>query len=391
MRIDDTACQDLLADLVRTPSHPGVPRQEDAVARILSAWLRARGIVPELREVAPGRPNLLARIAGAQAGRRLVLCGHTDTVPLNAGETGVGFSAEIRDGRLFGRGACDMKGAVAAMAAALAALAAEGALPRGEIVLAAVADEEMESLGAETLVHEGFHADGAIVGEPTGNRLALGHKGLEWLEISFQGRAAHGGTPQAGINAIAAAARFLVLVEERLAPALASRAHPLLGPPTINAGTIAGGDQPSTVAAACAIRVDRRTVPGESYASAVAELTALVAEVERGMPGVKGSVGRVPGGMRTLEHGPTVIDASHPLARAAAKAIEAVTSRAEAPTSFPAWTDASLLSNFASIPCVILGPGDLALAHTPRESVSLGEVRDAARIYAAASVEFCGA
>ena len=391
MRIDEAACQDLLADLVRTPSHPGVPRQEDAVVRVLSAWLRARGIVPEIREVAPGRPNLLARVAGSQAGRRLVLCGHTDTVPLNAGEPGVGFSAEVREGRLFGRGACDMKGAVAAMAATLAALQAEGALSHGEVLLAAVADEEMESLGAETLVHEGIVADGAIVGEPTGNRLALGHKGLEWLEISFRGRAAHGGTPQAGVNAIAAAARFLVLVEERLAPALAARAHPLLGPPTINAGTIAGGDQPSTVAAACAIRVDRRTVPGESYASAVAELASLVAEVERGLPGVHGSVGRVPGGMRTLEHGPTLIDASHPLARAAAKACEAVTARSSPPTSFPAWTDASLLSNFASIPCVILGPGDLALAHTPRESVPHDEVRDAARIYAAASVDFCGA
>jgi succinyl-diaminopimelate desuccinylase len=383
--IDAAGWPDLLADLVRTPSHPGVPRQEEAVVRVLADWLAARGIGCEVREVAPGRPNLLARVAGREAGKRLVLCGHTDTVPLNAGEVGVGFSADVRDGRMFGRGACDMKGALAAMAAALSALAST--LPRGEVVLAAVADEEMESLGAEALVAGGFTADGAIVGEPTGNRLALGHKGLEWLEIRFEGRAAHGGTPEAGINAIVAATRFLALLEDRLKPALAARAHPLLGPPTINAGTIAGGDQPSTVAASCVVRVDRRTVPGESFASVTAELQTLMDEAGRLVPGIRSTVARMPGGMRTLEHLPAVLDPAHPLAQA----VQSVLEQKEAPVAFPAWTDASLLSNFADIPCVVLGPGDLALAHSPRESVPLAEVREAAGIYARAAAAFCGA
>jgi acetylornithine deacetylase/succinyl-diaminopimelate desuccinylase len=382
---------DLLTDLVRTPSHPGVPRQEEAVVRVLSGWLAAHGIASEISEVAPGRPNLLARVAGRDAGRRLVLCGHTDTVPLNVGDEGVGFRAEVRDGRLFGRGACDMKGALAAMAATLVSLAATGGPARGELVLAAVADEEMESRGAEALVASGFRADGAIVGEPTQNHLALGHRGLEWLEISFTGKAAHGGTPEAGINAIVAASRFLVLVEERLKPALAKRAHPLIGPPTINAGTIAGGDQPSTVAGACAVRVDRRTVPGESYGSVVAELEALVVEVAGAVPGIRASIARVPGGMLALEHLPTVLGEDHPLARTVAAACGAERGRRDEPASFPAWTDASLLANFAGIPCVILGPGDLALAHSPAESVPLAEVREAARIYARAAADFCGA
>jgi len=385
--IDASGWPDLLADLVRTPSHPGVPRQEEAVVRVLAAWLAARGIGSEIREVAPGRPNLIARVAGRDAGKRLVLCGHTDTVPLNAGDPGVGFSADVRDGRMFGRGTCDMKGAVAAMAAALEAVSSTGVLARGEVVLAAVADEEMESLGAEALVRDGFTADGAIVGEPTENRLALGHKGLEWLEIRFDGRAAHGGTAEAGINAIVAAARFLALVEDRLKPALAARAHPLLGPPTINAGWIAGGDQPSTVAASCVLRVDRRTVPGEGFSSLVAELEALLAEAARLVPGIKTAVARMQGGMQTLEHLPAVLDASHPLAVAVASVLD----RRDAPTAFPAWTDASLLSSFAGIPCVVLGPGDLALAHSPRESVPLAEVREAAGIYARAAVAFCGA
>jgi acetylornithine deacetylase/succinyl-diaminopimelate desuccinylase len=304
----------LLADLVRTPSHPGIERQEEQVAHLLAAWLRSRGVEATLDPVVPGRPNLLARLSGAGPGRTLLLCGHTDTVPLNAGDPGVGFSAATRDGRLFGRGACDMKGSLAAMAAATAALAQTSALTSGSVVFAAIVDEEMESLGAERLVASGLLADGAIVGEPTGNRLALGHKGLEWLEVSFAGRAAHGGTPERGINAIAAAARFCTLVEDDLLPQLLARTHPELGPPTLNFGTIDGGDQPSTVAAACRLTLDRRTVPGESYEGVVQELTALLRRVESMRPGLTTTVVRMPGGMRTLEHGPTFTAAGHPLA-----------------------------------------------------------------------------
>jgi acetylornithine deacetylase/succinyl-diaminopimelate desuccinylase len=378
--------RDLLVELVRTPSHPGVDRQEERVAAILATWLRARGVAVELDEAAPGRPNVIARVTGSGRGRTLVLCGHTDTVPLNEGEPGVGFSAEIREGRLWGRGACDMKGALAAMAAALASL--KDSLSCGDVVFAAVADEEMQSLGAERLVATGLRADGAIVGEPTQNRLALGHKGLEWIEVGFTGRAAHGGTPEAGIDAIAAAARFACLVGDELRPSFAVRTHPGLGPPTINLGTIRGGDQPSTVAAACTIALDRRTVPGESYGSVVAELQALLDRVTAETPGLATSLRRVPGGMHTLEHLPTIVDAGHPLARSVEDARREITGRDESPTVFPAWTDASLLSNFAGIPCVVLGPGDLALAHTPRENVLLSEVDEAAAIYARAATTF---
>jgi len=387
--LDAAGWERLLVDLVRTPSHRGLDRQEEAVARILAEWLRARGVEADVKEAAPGRPNVIARVQAPSAGRRLVLCGHTDTVPPNAPDPGDSFSGEIRAGHLWGRGAADMKGGIAAMAAAVAALAATQALRAGEVVLAAVVDEEMESLGAEALIAGGLRADGAIVGEPTENRLALGHKGLEWIEVSFQGKAAHGGTPGAGINAIVAAARFAAQVEAELLPALARRAHPRLGPPTLNLGTIAGGDQPSTVAASCAITLDRRTVPGESYPSVVAELTGLLARVEAGMPGLRTSVRRVPGGMATLEHLPTWVEADHPLAAAVARARPSGTGRKEAPTVFPAWTDASLLANFAGIPSVVLGPGDLALAHGPDERVPLAQVAEAARIYADAARRFC--
>ena len=380
----------LATDLVRIPSHPGVPRQELAVASRLSEFLEQRGVAARLIEVRPGRPNLLASIDSGRTGPHLLLCGHTDTVPPNRDSPGVGLSGAIVGDALQGRGSVDMKGALAAMAGALVSLQTGPGLGAGKVTLAAVIDEEMESLGAEALIEDGLRADGAIIGEPTQNLVALGHKGLEWLEIAFTGRAAHGGTPEAGVNAINAAAHFVALVEAELVPALQRRQHPLLGPPTINCGTISGGDQPSTVAARCVLRVDRRSVPGESYVSLCNELRALLDEVERRRPGIVSELRRMAGGMATLEHLPAVIDPAHPLARAARSAATAVTGTAQTDLAFPAWTDAGLLSTFGSIPCVILGPGDLAVAHTPWESVPLAQVTDAVAIYRKAAQQFCG-
>ncbi|MCM2270651.1 MAG: M20/M25/M40 family metallo-hydrolase [Thermoanaerobaculia bacterium] len=377
----------LAARLVRLPSHPGLARQEEAAARQLAAWLGEHGVAAELDEAAPGRPNVVARVAGARPGPTLLLCGHTDTVPLNAGDPGYGFSGELAGGWLRGRGAVDMKGPLAAMAAALVVLRER--LPAGEVVLAAVVDEEMESIGAERLIARGLRADGAVVGEPTSNRLALGHKGLEWLEVEFVGRAAHGGTPEAGVNAVVAASRFVAAVGERLSPRLATRRHPLIGAPTLNFGTITGGDQPSTVAARCRLTLDRRTVPGERFESVLGELEELLAEIAAVMPGLTTRVGRVAGGMATLEHVALATAPETPIARAAARAVAALRGVAEGPIAFPAWTDGALLAEFAGIPTVVLGPGDLAFAHSRREAIPAAEIDDAAWLYAHLALEFC--
>ncbi len=383
------AVRTLLIDLVRLPSYAGIPRQESAVAQRLAEFLQARGVAARLIEVRDGRPNLLACVDSGRPGPHLLLLGHSDTVPLNRDAPGVGLRGAIVGDALQGRGAADMKGGLAAMAGALASLAADASLSSGKVTFAAVIDEELESLGAEALIAQGLRASGAIIGEPTQNRLALGHKGLEWLEIVFTGRAAHGGTPEAGVNAINAAARFVTLIETQLVPSLMRRAHPLLGPPTINCGTISGGDQPSTVAAHCVLRVDRRSVPGESYVSICAELRELLHRIERHRPGMLSEVRRMPGGMATLEHLHSVIDPDHPLACATRQACEAVTGVTQTEIAFPAWTDAGLLTNFALIPCVIMGPGDLSVAHTPWESISLQQVNDAVAIYRESAKLFC--
>ena len=381
----------LLSELVKLPSHPGVAQQEAAVAGRLAEFLRDRRLAPTLVEVRDGRPNVLTTYDSGRPGAHLLFCGHSDTVPLNKDDEGFGFSGSVTGGTLRGRGAADMKGGLAAMAEALAVLRETAGLQAGKVTLAAVIDEEMESLGAEALIASGFRADGGVIGEPTANRVALGHKGLEWLEIDVTGRAAHGGAPEAGINAINAAAELIALFEERLVPALAARRHPLLGPPTINCGTIEGGDQPSTVAARCVLRVDRRTVPGETYASVSAELNALLEEISRRRPGIRAVLRRMPGGMATLEHRSAVLEHDHPLVGAAREACAAVTGEPQTDLAFPAWTDAGLLSSFASIPCVVVGPGDLSVAHTPWESVPVSQVHEAVSIYVETARRFCGA
>lgn len=379
---------DLLRDLVQTPSHPGVPRQEERVVHILADYLQQYRINFSIQEVRPGRPNLLAAVCGQQPGPRLLLCGHTDTVPPNKAATASLFTAEIRAGRMHGRGTVDMKGALAAMAAALAACQQCEMPPRGELMLAAVIDEEMESLGAEALIHSGIRAEGAIIGEPTGNRIAVGHKGLEWLEIEFIGKTTHGGTPEKGCNAISAAARFIRRMEEELAPKLRSRRHEIIGAPTINTGTIHGGDQPSTVAGRCVLQLDRRWVPAESVELVFSELEEILAAVRSAMPGLTTALRRVPGGMATMVHGPLEIDAQHPLVLSAQEAYREVYGAEQPPTAFPAWTDAALLAREANIPCIVAGPGDLSLAHTAEESIAIREVEEAVRLYLAIALRF---
>jgi acetylornithine deacetylase/succinyl-diaminopimelate desuccinylase len=389
--MDDREILDLLADMVRAPSHPGIARQEEAAARVLDAFLRRHGVPGELVEVREGRPNVVAAIGGKKPGRHLLLCGHLDTVPPNAGSSADFFSATIADGRMYGRGTVDMKGALAAMAGALVEIHESGGLESGRLTLAAVIDEEMESLGAEALIKSGFKADGAVIGEPTENRVAIGHKGLEWLEVRFVGKAAHGSTPEAGVNAIAAAAHFASLVERELVPGFERRRDPVLGLPAINLGTIHGGQQPSMVAAECRIQLDRRWVTTETIEQVFSDLEELLARVREARPGLTTRLERMPEGMATMLHGPLIIDPGHPLVRSARGAL-AESGWPHSPlTVFPAWTDGALISREAGIPTLIWGPGELKLAHSAEESVPVEDVLLAARLYAAAARRFTAA
>jgi acetylornithine deacetylase/succinyl-diaminopimelate desuccinylase len=389
--MDDRGILELLQAMVKAPSHPGVPRQEEGAARALATYLDRNGIRSELVEVREGRPNVLATLEGRRPGPHLLLCGHLDTVPPNAGSSADFFSAAIEDGRMFGRGTVDMKGALAAMAGALVDIRSSGGLEAGRVTLAAVIDEEMESLGAEALIRSGFKADGCVIGEPTENRVAIGHKGLEWLEVTFTGRAAHGSTPEAGVSAISAAAHFASLVETELIPGFERRRDPVLGLPAINLGTIRGGQQPSMVAADCRIQLDRRWVTTETVDQVFDDLEGLLARVRAARPGLKTHLERMPEGMATMVHGPLIIDPGHALVRAAQGALEDAGIPDNALTVFPAWTDGALISREAGIPTLIWGPGELKLAHSAEESVPVDDILLAARLYAAAARRFTAA
>ena len=389
--MDDQEILDLLQAMVRAPSHPPVPRQEEATVLALETYLRRHGLDVELVEVCEGRPNLLATIVGRRPGRHLLLCGHTDTVPPNADSGANFFSAAVENGRMFGRGTVDMKGALAAMAGALADIRGSGGLDSGRITLAAVIGEELESFGAEALIRGGFSADGAIVGEATGNRVAIGHKGLEWLEARFIGKAVHGSVREEGVDAISAAAHFISLVESDLIPGFERRRDPVLGLPAINLGTIHGGQQPSMVAAECRVQLERRWVTTETIEQVFGDLEELLAKVRAARPGLKTQLARMPEGMAIMLHGPLVIDAGHPLVLAAQAALEGAGGAGSPFAVFPAWTDGALISREAGIPTIIWGPGELHLAHSAEESIAVADVLLAARLYAAAARRFTAA
>jgi acetylornithine deacetylase/succinyl-diaminopimelate desuccinylase family protein len=386
----DTEIIELLIRLVKARSYPGIPHQEKEVVQELDSFFRSHGIETTITEVCDGRPNLLASVEGTNPGPHLLLCGHTDTVPPNEGSSVDFFAAVEKQGKLYGRGTADMKGALAAMAGALVHLKKSGSLTYGKVTLAAIIDEETQTLGSEYLVKSGFKADAAIVGEPTDNQIDIGHKGLEWLVVDFEGKAAHGGTPESGINAIAAAAHFVYLVEKELIPEFHKRRDPVLGLPALNIGTIQGGDQPSTVAAHCQIKLDRRWVNTETIELVFEDLEALLEKIRSARPGLKTKVFRVPDSMATMLHGPVTIDPEHSVVKAAQNALRAHSLPAESLGIFPAWADASLISREGKIPSIIWGPAELNYAHSPEENIKLEDVILAKNLYVSAALFFTG-
>lgn len=380
----DAEILDLAMRLIAVESHSGTPGRERQCAEVANEWLLAHGVDSRLVEVMDGRRNVVA-VAGRPGGGRVMLNGHLDTIS-GLGMAFPPFEPFVQDGRLFGRGACDMKGPVAAMMAAVADLASRD-LP-GQVVFTGVVGEEERSEGTEALVTSGERADFCIVGEPSDMEVHLGHRGLEWLEVRLHGRAAHSGAQQEGRNAITAATTFVELCERHLRPRLAARHHPVLGPSAINWGFIEGGEQPSVVAAECRVQLDRYWIPGESVASVLGELEEMLQVALRLHPGVHGALVRMDNSILTMDHVPTYVPPENPGVVALADAISAESGAQPVYGRFPAWTDAALLSGHGGIPTAIYGPGSIKKAHTADEYVPLDELYLAARVYAGACERF---
>ena len=356
----------LLRDLVAIDSvNPSlVPggAGEAAVADRIAAALQAAGIDVELTDVARGRPNVVGVVEGRAPGRTLMLCGHTDTVGVEG--MAAPFDPIVRDGRLFGRGSQDMKSGVAAMVDAAILVARDGGLPRGRLVVAAVADEEHASAGAEALV-EVHAADGAVVTEPTDLRVATAHKGFEWVEIETRGRAAHGSRPADGRDAILHMGRVLGRLEAIEAGLKSGLTHPRLGRASLHASTVRGGQALSVYPDRCVLGVERRTLTGEPSEVGLREvqeaLTALAQE-----DGDFNASAR-----QLLTRPPHEIADDHPVCRELLLALRRRGLDAT-PTGMSFWTDAAILGR-AGTPTVLFGPTGAGL-HGSEEYVEIDSV-----------------
>ena len=355
----------------------GAPAEAE-VARALAAVLESWGFRVSLQEVIAGRPNVVARI-GKAGGRSLMFNGHLDVVGVE-GMTHAPFSATTLDGRLFGRGATDMKGGVAAMCCA--AWRASKAGLDGEIVVAAVVDEEWQSAGTRGLIDGGVRADACIVTEPTRLAIAPAHKGFTWTEVSFTGRAAHGSRYDVGVDAIRHAGLLLAELDRLERDELVRHTHPLLGHASLHAATVSGGSGWSTYPDQCVLAVERRTVPGESPDDAVEEMEQALSRAGASAPAMHGVVRHV------FSQWPSDVSPEAPIVRSLAAAIGHCGGHVTI-EGLSAWTDAALL-NAAGIPAICYGPGDISLAHSATEWVAEAEITRATAVLERLAVDWCG-
>jgi acetylornithine deacetylase len=382
--IDKSYVLDLLKELVATNSvNPTVGRGpgEAAIAKLLQDRLNSiGGLDIRTQPVADGRSNMIAILKGSGGGRSLMLNGHMDTVGVD-GMIIEPFKPSIQNGLMRGRGACDMKGTLAAMMGAVKSVIGSGMILRGDLIFSAVVDEEYKSLGIKKLVQE-YKADAAIVGEPTDMRVATAHKGFVWIEIEVKGKAAHGSVPEKGIDAIAHAAKILSAVE-KLQGELGSRVHPLLGTPKIHASTVQGGTGWSIIPERCMLRLERRTLPGESVASVLAEIESIFQTIKQETPNFSATA-RSPYDMLPLE-----TTESEAIVEIAQQALAEKTGTETPVIGVPYWTDGAVLSQIGSIPTCLFGPGDIGVAHSADEYVNLENVLTSAHVYRKIIQRYC--
>jgi acetylornithine deacetylase len=387
MRIDRKYALETLARLVRINSinptlAPGAPGEKE-IATFIAESLRACGLAAEILEPAPGRTSVLGRLSGSGGGRSLMLNAHSDTVDV-AGMAEP-FSGATRDGKLYGRGAYDMKGSLAACMAAAKALRDSGTRLRGDLLVAAVADEEYASLGTSDMIARLIahgNVDGAIVTEPTGLEVCLAHKGYLWIEVETRGRAAHGSKFELGIDANMKMGHFLAGLSD-LERDLRSRApHPLVGPPSLHAAMLSGGAGWSTYAPSSTVRIERRTVPGETASQATSEIQAIVDRLAAQDADFHATV------RPFFVRDPFEVPASAPIVQAVDRAAAKVRGCPPAHIGDTPWMDAALLQA-AGVETVVCGAAG-AGAHADVEWVDVESVVALAEILAEAAADYCG-
>jgi len=345
---------------------------EGEIARFVAEWARAAGLEADVLEDTPGRPSVVVRARGRGGGRGLMLCAHLDTVGVEG--MAAPHAPRVEGDRLHGRGAYDMKAGLASALLACRELAAEDLA--GDVIVAAVADEEHASLGVQEVLAS-VRADAAIVTEPTELELVVAHKGFVWVEIEVTGRAAHGSRPHLGVDAIAGAGPILTALGA-LDGALAERTHPLLGRGSVHASLIEGGAEMSSYPARCVIGLERRTLPGETARDVEAEVEALLAAAAPEL-GV---------GQRTLlVREPFEADPEAEIVRTVRAAAAEVLPAPPPIAGASYWADAAFIAA-AGIPTVMFGASGEG-AHAAEEWVSIAGSTAVTRALVAAGRRLC--
>jgi acetylornithine deacetylase len=349
---------------------------ELGLARFVAEWCERAGLETRLDELAPGRANVVAIARGSGDGRALMLNAHMDTVGV-AGMTDP-FVPRIENGRLYGRGAQDMKGSLAACMLVAANATRQGL--RGDVIVTAVADEELASIGTEAVAAR-MSADAAIVTEPTDLRIAVAHRGFVHLEVEVHGRAAHGSRPDLGVDAIAKMGRVLVGIEELDSRLRASSGHPHLGTGSVHASLIEGGQEFSSYPARCALQAERRTIPGETATLAEREVREIVARAGEGDSDFSADV-RAP-----ISREPFEIAEDAEIVEAVRRHATAVLGTTPPTVGVPFWADSALLAA-AGIPTVVFGPLGAGL-HSEVEWVDVASLEACVAIYGGVAAEYC--
>lgn len=368
---------DLVAiDSVNPDLTPGAAG-EVGVARHVANWLMRAGLDVDIEDAAPRRPNVVGIARGSGGGRSLMFNAHMDTVGV-AGMTQP--HTPVIDGkRLYGRGSYDMKGGLAA--ALVAAAQAKQQNLRGDVIVTAVCDEEYASIGTEAIVKR-WHADAAIVTEPTELQICVAHKGFVWLQVETTGVAAHGSRPELGVDAIAKMGHLLVGLEKLDHDLRANPTHKLLKSGSLHASLIRGGQELSSYPERCLVDVERRTIPGETPELVQAQIQAILDRLAATDPTFKASV------KTTFARESFGIAEDEPIFQLVNRTASGILGQAPNVISVPFWMDTAILSA-AGIPCLAFGPSGTG-AHAVVEWVDLESVAQCTQVLLETAIAFCG-
>ncbi len=354
-----------------------LPGNEKDCARYLENILQRAGFETMLQVMpdAPTRANVIASI-GNKTGKSLIYNGHLDVVPAGTGWSSDPFQAVIRDGKIYGRGACDMKGGVAAMTAAALALVQEGfAFAGGQLILVFVCDEELHDMGIKYYIAspEFVKADYGVISEPSDGAFCLAHRGVARYEISILGVSCHAGVPEKGVNAMVNAG-YALLALEKLSESLASRTHEILPPPTLAPTVIKGGLKDNIVPDLIKIQVDRRMLPGESLESCQKEIEEALDTVKRERKGFDYTIRPYV----CLNAGYVAKDSE--IVKICNRVYQGITGKEAVNTFFTGGNDQNFLVD-AGVPTLVFGPGSLDQAHTVDEYVKIEDMEESTEFF----------